>query len=303
MEVVAGGAYGTWEQVALQEMKGSVPGDIWDYGWTGVTDIETDPHNPGWVYASVFGSGKGLYRSMNQGGDWEKILSDSYLRGVVVSPANSGVIYAVSSKPTNAGGYSSSSHGVMKSMDGGETWAPVNEGLSWPFASTVEIDPVNPAMVLIASPGAGCVAREFVSAGPVRTGLQPRGTLAYGITSATLSLKTGEPSVCRYSLSPDTDFEDMPYEFSTTDGLSHTSDVTGLADDSLYMYYCRCRAGDGDTNTDDYNIVFQTGTDKTSSPLIKAQNDFGVRAMNLPSGAVKFSVTLDVPGRISASCL
>ncbi|HEC41263.1 MAG TPA: hypothetical protein ENI20_00355 [Bacteroides sp.] len=255
----SGGASGTWEQVGLPEMKGNIKGDIWDYGWEGVMDIETDPVNPDWVFVAVFGGNKGLYRSKNHGDTWEKLLTDRYMRGVAVSPANAQIIYAASSKPLNSGGYSEESNGILRSIDGGETWNHVNEGLSWPFASEIEIDPLSPDIVYVASPGEGCNVGNFAMDGPLRSNLQPKGILSTGTSETNISLSTNSKSSCKYSTIQNTSYADMPYTFSTSDGTSHLSSVTGLSDGNTYTYYCRCQDDSGITNIDDFNILFRVG--------------------------------------------
>ncbi len=292
----AGGIPGSWKEVGLQEMKGSKVGNFWDYGWTGVMDIETDPLNPDWVYAAVYGSGRGLYRSRDRGDTWEKLWTDNFMRGVAVSPVNSQVIYAVSSKPLNAGGYDVKSNGILMSKDGGETWTEVNEGLSWPFASSIEIDPVNPHRVMIASPGEGCNYRSFLSGGPVRTGLSPRGTLPPGTGSVTLSLTTDRAATCRYSLTPDRDFDEMEYVFSTDEGIFHSSLFTGMTDNNTYNIYCRCRDNDQDTNPDDYQISFRVGENEVGLPVTEITGDFSIEAGNSGYGDVIFTVTKAMQG-------
>jgi hypothetical protein len=259
-------------------------------------DIETDHLIPDRVYVAVFGNNRGLYRSENRGDTWEKLWMDNYLRGVAVFPANPQIIYAVSSKPLNAGGYSDESNGVLKSLDGGQTWTPVNEGLSWPFASAVEIDPVRPDRVMIASPGEGCCARNFSTNGPVRSNLQPGGTLAPGTNSATISLTTDESATCKYSTLPNTGFDELQDIFSTAEGTNHSSLVTGLSDGNTYTFYCRCRDESGNTNTEDYQISFRIGEDDSFLPLSPVPSNFGIRADHMPSGGVNFSVMLDRPG-------
>ena len=206
------------------------------------------------------------------------------------------MIYAVSSKPLNAGGYDSKSNGVLKSLDGGETWTRVNEGLSWPFASSIEIDPVNPHRVMIASPGEGCSYRSFLSGGPVRTGLNPRGTLPPGTGSVTLSLTTDRAATCRYSLTPGRDFDEMEYIFSTDEGTFHSSLYSGLTDNTSYNIYCRCRDNDQATNPDDYQISFRVGEYAVGLPVSEITGDFSVEARNAGYGRVDFTVTKAMQG-------
>ena len=47
------------------------------------------------------------------------------------------------------------------SRDGGLTWKQANEGLSWPFAATIAVDPNDPSYVFLGSPGLGFQRRRF----------------------------------------------------------------------------------------------------------------------------------------------
>ena len=291
-----GGETNTWVQVGMPEMAGNITGDLWDSGWSGVMDIKTDPLNPGWVYIAVFGNNKGLYRSKDKGETWTKLLTDNYMRGVTLSPVNPDIIYAASSKPLNSGGYNADSHGVMKSINGGVSWLPVNEGLSFPFASTIETDPLNPQYIMIASPGEGARFRYFPGNGPVRMNLKPSGTLDYGTSSAFLSLTTTDMATCRYSSISGTDFDAMQDLYSSPDGINHTAAIDGLSDGNIYTYYCKCRDDKGNTNVDDYQITFMVGKDVTGIPVEKNEENFGIKVIPSISGNINFSVTLPVKG-------
>ena len=291
-----GGEPDTWAQVGIPEMTGSVTGDLWDYGWSGIMDIKTDPLNPDWVYIAVFGNNKGLYRSKNKGVTWDKLLTDNYMRGVSLSPVNPDVIYAASSKPLNSGGYSADSHGVMKSIDGGQTWLPANNGLSFPFASTIETDPLNPQFIMIASPGEGAKYRYFPENGPVRINLKPSGTLDYETSSAILSLSTTDTATCRYSTISETEFENMTGLYSSPDGINHTAVIDGLSEGNTYTYYCKCQDKNGNKNPDDYQITFMVGKDVTGIPVENNAGNFGIKAIPLFSGNINFSVTIPQKG-------
>jgi hypothetical protein len=84
----------------------------------------------------------------------------------------------------------------------------------------------------------------------------PSGTLASGTTQATLSLRTGEAATCRYATTAGTAFSAMTGSFTTADGLSHSANVTGLADGGIYNYYVRCQDNSGNANPDDFVINF-----------------------------------------------
>jgi hypothetical protein len=146
----SGGGVGTWTTIGLAEM-------------TDIYDIKTDPVHSGWVYVTCYGDGtsKGLYRSKNQGLNWEKLLADPYMRGVAIDPVDPNIIYATSSKNDCCGGSPYGSNGVQRSINGGQTWVKVNEGLPWPFAWPIEVDPSNHNRVFVGSPGTGFYKRMF----------------------------------------------------------------------------------------------------------------------------------------------
>jgi hypothetical protein len=60
-----------------------------------------------------------------------------------------------------SGGYSGASVGVIRSKDYGQNWTVINEGLPWPFAWTIEVDPGNSSFVFMGSPGSGIQKRQF----------------------------------------------------------------------------------------------------------------------------------------------
>ena len=138
----------SWTKTGLPEM-GSV------------NNIKVDPSNPGWVYVVCFGKNRGLYLSKDKGTTWQKILSDDFLRGIAVDPKNSMNLYAASSSARDSGGYHSNSHGLLFTRDGGKTWKQANEGLSWPFAWCVEVDPRDPSFVFGGFNGQNFKKRQF----------------------------------------------------------------------------------------------------------------------------------------------
>lgn len=150
-----GGAPGTWEQTGLPEMRGSLGGEFWDTYWEGVAAIRPDPSNPNWVYVAVFGEERGLYRSPDGGRTWEHLLTDDYLRDVAVSPTDPDLLFVASSSALYSGGYDPASRGVLFSSDGGQTWSPFNDGLPWPFANVLVVDPNPPHTLWLGSPGTG----------------------------------------------------------------------------------------------------------------------------------------------------
>ena len=140
---------GSWQKTGLPEMRG-------------VFDIKTDPAHAGWVYVVCHGNRLGLYRSKDGGVTWEHLWTDNVARGVAITPGQSDILYVTSSLNDCCGAGAADSAGVLRSVDGGQTWTPVNDGLPWPFAWPVEVDPVDPSWVFIGAPGTGYYKRQFI---------------------------------------------------------------------------------------------------------------------------------------------
>ncbi|HLH71959.1 MAG TPA: hypothetical protein VKX96_01655, partial [Chloroflexota bacterium] len=88
---------------------------------------------------------------------WSKLdLTGVQVNALALDPSTPNLIYAGS----NGGG-------VFQSMDGGQTWAVINNGLGNFFVNALSIDPTNPAIVL-AGTGRGPLVGE-PSAGVYRT--------------------------------------------------------------------------------------------------------------------------------------
>ncbi|MBS4178749.1 WD40/YVTN/BNR-like repeat-containing protein [Lederbergia citrea] len=163
--VYAGGADGffrstdkgaTWEQVGGVEFEG-------------VQKIIVSKQNPEHVFVAIGPyqnedgetyNSPGLYRSTDRGVTWEKIFEDEFLRGFDVNPLDENIIIAGSANVWIAGGVPESS-GAWLTVDGGESWQQVNEGLSWPYVRDVEMNPHDPSQVFIVTPGTSHHVRYF----------------------------------------------------------------------------------------------------------------------------------------------
>jgi hypothetical protein len=86
--------------------------------------------------------------------------------------------------------------------------------------------------------------------------LSPSGTLPYGTTSTTLSVRSNVVATCRYSTTANTPYGSMPGVFTTTDGLNQTATVSGLVSGTAYNYYVRCQDNSGNADTTDVVISF-----------------------------------------------
>ncbi len=144
---------GSWTDESHPNMASTY--GVWHPWYDGIFDVKTDPNHPDWVYVTVLGAGKGLYKSIDKGSSWIKIITDEFMRKVAIMPQNSDIIYATSSSAYEAGGYDSNSKGILFSSDGGQTWAQQNQGMAYPFALAVEVDNTDHPDVFVGSPGTG----------------------------------------------------------------------------------------------------------------------------------------------------
>lgn len=122
--------------------------------WEGVFDIKTDPNKKFRVYVTAYGKNKGLYRSDNAGQSFIKLITDDHMRGVAISPSNSKVIYASSSKSYHSGGEGNSA-GVLVSSNGGKSWRDASANMPWKYAGMIDIESGSQANVWLWSPGTG----------------------------------------------------------------------------------------------------------------------------------------------------
>jgi photosystem II stability/assembly factor-like uncharacterized protein len=131
--------------------------------------IAIDPRNTDVVYVaaegSIWGSGgdRGLYKTIDGGKIWDKVLNISENTGVnnvVLDPRNPDILYATSEQRrrhvfTKIGGGPESA--VYKSKDGGKTWDKIMKGLpSGDIGGMgLAISPVNPDVLYIIMEAAG----------------------------------------------------------------------------------------------------------------------------------------------------
>lgn len=107
------------------------------------------------------------------------------------------------------------------------------------------------------SPGYKCAAVVTTAdtTPPVRSNPQPTGTLAFGTTSATISVTIDEASTCKFGSSAGVAYASQPNTM-TTNGLTASATLTGLTNGAAITRYVRCQDAFGNANTTDTTISF-----------------------------------------------
>jgi photosystem II stability/assembly factor-like uncharacterized protein len=96
-----------------------------------VKSLAIDPASPSTLYA-VDARGR-LFKTIDSGGSWKLRGSVVGVNFFVADPTDSSIIYAATQR------------GVLKSTDGGESWARADRGLASDYSTTIAIDPLAPA--------------------------------------------------------------------------------------------------------------------------------------------------------------
>ncbi len=143
----------TWTTAGTTAMQGNTQNIFAAKDWSGVSKIRIN--NQGDVFVSVYGDGKGLWISTNNGITWTKKITDDFMRSVAIVPNNPSLIYTASSSAFTAGGFDPSSRGVQYSTDNGNSWQPANDGMAYPFAVCMEVVSNPNPTIWVGSPGTG----------------------------------------------------------------------------------------------------------------------------------------------------
>jgi photosystem II stability/assembly factor-like uncharacterized protein len=110
----------------------------------GVRALSMDPQNPSTLYASV--PEHALYKSTDGGASWNEIAGRKELKedptgaptqcfgSVLIDPRNPSTLYV---------GICGSGGGLLKSMDGGQTWTMLVIPTDYPFSGILAMDPQN----------------------------------------------------------------------------------------------------------------------------------------------------------------
>jgi photosystem II stability/assembly factor-like uncharacterized protein len=108
-----------------------------------VNRVVINQHHAEIVYAGTL---NGLYKSVNAGGDWQRIgsgLPDQMIIGLALSPIAPDTVYVAGRQ------------GIFKSIDGGATWSDVSQGLHSLNIRSLALSPSDPNTVYLGTNGTG----------------------------------------------------------------------------------------------------------------------------------------------------
>jgi photosystem II stability/assembly factor-like uncharacterized protein len=122
-----------------------------------IYSLVIDPTNSQLLFA---GTGKGIFKSTDGGTSWNEanvgMITDEFgvsvdVLTLAIDPQNSQIIYA-----------GTSNRGIYKSVNAGNLWAPINEGLgdNIPPINAIAIDPRNSSVIYIGTDGSGAFKSE-----------------------------------------------------------------------------------------------------------------------------------------------
>ncbi len=139
-----------WEAVPMIKYD-NVDGH-WSPGTGRLDRVMVDPGNPDIIYVGA--PTGGLWKSTDGGASWEAKtdnLPTIGICGIAIDHTNTDIIYVATGDGDGGGTYSS---GIFKSVDGGETWMPLD--LAFSVESNIEgkkliIHPVNPDILFFTS--------------------------------------------------------------------------------------------------------------------------------------------------------
>ncbi len=125
-----------------------------------ITCLAADPADFGTLYAGVLQSYDrvtrrtypgGLFKSTDGGASWQQALDFWFVSDVLVSPADSRVVYAATNDNPYHDDYAA--EGLLRSSNGGRTWRHENTGLTLPNVKSVAASPVEPSLLYIGTGG------------------------------------------------------------------------------------------------------------------------------------------------------
>ncbi|PKP46390.1 MAG: hypothetical protein CVT95_07060 [Bacteroidetes bacterium HGW-Bacteroidetes-12] len=124
----------------------------WNPGIGRINTVAVDPNNSNVIYVGA--PAGGCWKSTNAGSSWIPLtdtLASLGVSGIAIDPSNSNVIYLATGDGDGSDTYSI---GVIKSIDGGNTWQ--STGLIWTTSQSrimrkIIINPTNPNILFVAT--------------------------------------------------------------------------------------------------------------------------------------------------------
>jgi hypothetical protein len=111
-------------------------------------NVTVDPHNPRTVFFSANGANSGVWRSQDAGTSWVQVDASDTVLSVTIDPNDPSVVYA-----------GTLSTGVLKSIDGGASFAAKSDGLPDSFQTSrtgsVVVDAHDSNVLYVGTEGGG----------------------------------------------------------------------------------------------------------------------------------------------------
>lgn len=148
-----------------------------------VHHVEINPNNPSIIYVGALGT---VYKSIDGGGHWREI-SQGLLR-----TRDTGIITCLTIDPRNPSTLCTSRHGegIFKSINEGESWTAINDGLKELVIGEIVVDPADSSIVYASGNGGGVV--KSVNGGidwkPANKGMTNRSVLYLAIDQGTRNI-------------------------------------------------------------------------------------------------------------------
>ncbi|MDD5750180.1 MAG: hypothetical protein PHU56_00815 [Candidatus Pacebacteria bacterium] len=129
--------------------------------FSAVYSIAVDYNNPNIVYATArqrYFSGVGtlqggVYKSLDSGETWTKILSEFWIEDIAMNPYDPSILYAGAQAYNYFDAYRQK--GLYRTKDGGQTWTLISNNLPHTNISALAIDKQDPRVIYIGTGGGG----------------------------------------------------------------------------------------------------------------------------------------------------